>query len=232
MKKLFLRFFSNNVLAKRRGMAMPAALMFTMAITALAAIFSQVATQGLATASRSNATADTFEMAEGAAHDLLRQIVFSPHLWREKTPLATLPSGYTEYDPASFSSTNGIPTCTGLGCERNRYPTSGGFIKNYGPIGGDGDSVDSSRAITNQLDHSDLPDQDLALNGRPTWTQVERLDETLPSSSTLGADLSNNPTAGGGANVIRFRITGTSVRSLKGDIGDASVVVIAEVPNA
>jgi hypothetical protein len=216
----------------KRGFAVPAALLFTVTITLLAAIFAQMANNNLVTAKQSEATADTLDVAEGAAHDTLRQIILSPHLWRQKVALSTLPNGYTMYDPASFGASNGIPTCSGISCERNLYPTGGGLIKNLGPIGGDGDSVDAAYNVMEQLDPANPPTADITLNTASGWVQVERLDESAPGTSTIGADLSNNPQAGASANVVRFRLTGTAIRSVKGRTGQATVVLILEVPNA
>lgn len=214
------------------GMALPAALFFSLTITSLAAIFAQLAMKNMEIVQQQEATTDTFEIAEGVVHDLLRQIVINPHLWRQRVPLPDEPDGYAEFSPADFTSRNGIPNCTGIACERNMFPTGGGFIKNFGPIGSAGDSVDTDFPASEQLDPENLPDPDIELNSRPGWVQVERLDESFPSSNTIGADISNNPQAGGNANVIRFRVTGTALRAVKGANGGSTVVVIVEVPNA
>lgn len=219
-------------LSGQRGSALPLALLVVMILGVLGGVYSRISVQNLRTQKLNEATVDAVEIAEGVAHDLVRQMVILPHLWREKVPLATVPLNYVEYSPLSFSATNGIPTCSGVGCHRNRYPTGGGLLKNAGPVGGYGDTVDATLPVTSQVDPSDLPPADLTLNGLSAWSQVERLDELMPGASSIGGDLANNPGGGTNANAIRFRITGTTRRAIRAQTAQPEVVVVVEVPVA
>lgn len=211
-------------------MALPSALLLIMVLTIAGAMFSKASIQNLKIVSLQDATSDTFQISEGAIHDIISQMSVRPNLWRTKVPLSTLPYGYTEYSPLSYGATNGIPSCTGANCLRNLYPTSGGLIKNFGPIGGSGDSVDATKTVYNQFNTASLPTADVTLNGESGWTQVEHMDEILPNANTLGVDLANNASAGTGVNSIRFRITGKTVKTVRGRQGEATIVIIAELP--
>ena len=181
-------------------------------------------------ASKPEATDLTYQAAEGSINKQISEMSVYGPLWEQKPSLSTAPYGYTEYSPLSYSSSNGIPTCTGIACHRNLYPTGGGLLKNLGPVGSDGDSVNSSFSIADQLDPAHLPAADLTLGSTSAWTQVERLDESTPNAATVGGSLSNSIAEGGNSKAVRYRITGTSQRSVRGRKGYATIVVVAEMP--
>lgn len=212
------------------GFALPTALLLIVVLTAAGLIFTNVATSNLRIVSLEDASTDTFEVSEGVVHQLISQLSIQPHLWREKTSLSVIPSGYTEYSPSTYTASNGIPTCSGDACLRSLYPTGGGLIKNFGPIGDSGDTVNSGASITNQLDAASLPTADLTLNGLPAWVQVEHMEEIALSAASLGADLANNPDSGNNGSAIRFRLTGTTQKTIKGRNGKSTVVITVEVP--
>lgn len=214
------------------GLALPTALMLVMVISIGGSIFASTTVQNLRTVTIDEATQDTFQVAEGALHNIIRQISANPQLWREKVALATAPSGYTEFTPLTYSATNGIPPCSGALCLRQMFPTGGGLIKNYGPIGGDGDNVDDTATIVDQLNDASLPDPDVTLNSQSAWAQVEHMDESLPGSTSIGGDLINNPVGGTVATNIRFRITGTTLRTVRERQGRSTVMAMIEVPAA
>ncbi len=218
--------------AVKSGMALPSALFLVMVISVSGAMFSKASIQNLKIVTLQEGTSDTFQVAEGAIHDIVRLMSVRPHLWREQVPVAGTPNGYTEYSPLAYVATNNIPSCLGPKCLLDLYPTGGGLIKNFGPSGGDGDAVDTSRHVYDQLNTSSPPTRDVTLNGQSGWSQVERMDEKLPDGSSMGADLSNNPLGGGSASNIRFRITGKTLRTIHGRQGESTVVVIAEIPAA
>lgn len=216
----------------QRGMALPLALLAVLLFASAGTLLTRTTVESWQTVKMTEATADTFEIAEGVLHDLLRQMSSQPHLWRDKTALATLPSGYTQYSPSINVASNGIPSCSGIACHRCLYPTGGGLLKNFGPIGGDGDQVNNAVSIVQQLNTAALPAADVTLNGRQAWGQVERLDETTVGASSIGADLTNNPGAGNSSAAIRFRLTGTTLRAVQGQNGRATLVIVAELPAA
>lgn len=215
---------------RSRGMALPSALLLIMVLALAGAMFSKASIQNLKLVSLQDATSDTFQIAEGAVHDVLRQMSVRPSLWRSKTAISALPLGYTSYSPLTYPATNGIPNCSGANCMQNLYPNAGGLIKNFGPVGGDGDTVSTALSIFNQLNQPVTPQPDLTLNGQSGWSQVEHMDEVLPNTGSLGAELTNNPGGGSGASNIRFRITGKTRRTVKGRTGESTIVVIAELP--
>jgi hypothetical protein len=104
------------------------------------------------------------------------------------------------------------------------------LIKNFGPVGGDGDFVDSTKNIWEQLDSSSLPDPDVTLNSQQGFVQVERLDESNPTGANLGAELTNNPAGGTAAKSIKFRLTGKTYREMGARTGESTIVVVAELP--
>lgn len=225
---------ASRLIAKRKnhsaGLALPAALLMILAIAAVTAMLSRLSIHNLVQVELDNAKDDTYFAAEGAVSKQISQMSVLSVLWSDKANLATLPSNYTEYFPAYYSSTNGIPSCSTVGCQRSIYPTGGGLIKNIGPVGGDGDQVDSSFQIIDQLDPESPPTPDVTLSGVNAWSQVERLDETAVSSSSVGGNLSNNVAEGGNARSVRYRITGYSLKSTRGRYGYTTVVAIAEMP--
>lgn len=212
------------------GIAIPAALIMMVLIAAVSAMLARLSTHNLAEIKLDEAAGDTYLAAEGAVNKQISEISVLGGLWEQRVNLASQPASYTEYSPLTYYATNGIPTCTGVACHRSMYPVGGGLIKNYGPVNGDGDQVDSSYLITDQLDPEDPPTEDVELSGVQGWTQVERLEETTPSASAVGGSLSNAIAEGGNAKSVRFRITGTSVKSIKGRNGTATVVAVVELP--
>ena len=216
--------------ASQRGTALLTALLLVLILTLCGAMFSRASMENLKIISLQDATSDTFQIAEGAVHDMIRQMSVRPNLWRNAPPLASIPSGYTSYSPLSYASTNGIPSCTGSKCLRSLYPTTGGLVKNFGPLGAAGNTVDTTLPVFSQLNDTALPTADVTLNGESGWSQVEHMDEVLPSTFSLGVDLANNPAGGSTTNNIRFRITGKTLKTVKGNEGASTVVVIVELP--
>lgn len=212
------------------GIALPMALFLVLIISAMSAILSNTARQNFEIVKSAEVASETFYAAEGAVSDLIRQMSVQAQLWNDQVSLATVPSGYTEYYPGTYASTNGIPTCSGIACQRDLFPTGGGLIKNLGPLNSDGSNVDSSYSIKEQLDPDNLPTADLTLAGRSAWVQVERLDQSTPNASAVGGSLSNNLSEGGNATNIRYRITGVSLGSIKGRSGQATLVAVIEMP--
>jgi hypothetical protein len=215
----------------QKGLALPTALLLLLVISIAGSLFTKASIRSLSITRQDEAITDSYHIAEGAIHVQIGQMSAFPHLWREKIPLSTSPSGYTEYSQLDYGATNGIPTCSGSKCILNLYPTGGGLIKNYGPVGGDGDLVDSTKRVWNQLNGADLPDEDVQLNGQDGFVQVERLDESIPTGANLGAELTNNPLGGAAPRNIRFRLTGKTLRPMGTRTGESTVVVIAELPS-
>lgn len=213
-----------------KGMALPAALMLVLFMIGTGAIFSSISISGLKQIKRFEATQQNFHASEGAVHDVLSQMATNPESWREANPLADLPNGYTEYTPTTYTSSNGIPPCSGAACHREMFPTGGGVIKNAGPMAADGGDVISGRSITEQVDTQNLPIADVTLNSQPAWSQVERLDEVTISQGSVGGSLETGNNGSSGANAVRFRVTGTSMNSLKGREATSTVVYVVEVP--
>lgn len=222
----------NHSLQSSNGMALPAVLIMLVLIAGVTAILSQISIHQERRISLIQATDDTYLAAEGAVNKQIADMSVLGSLWTQKPNLSSSPSGYTEYSPATYSGTNGIPSCSGIACHRSMYPTGGGLIKNLGPVNGDGDQVDGGYSITEQLDPSDQPDTDLTLGDIKAWTQVERLDETMPSAATVGASLTNAVAEGGNARMVRYRITGQSTKSVRGRRGYATVVAVLEMPSS
>ena len=218
-------------ISSERGIALPIALIVLLVMTVVSAIFYQMSQEELRIMTSTQSTNNMFLVAEGAVNESIRRFSTQSNLWRAKPNLASTPSGYSLFSPSTYASTNGIPTCSGSGCQRNYYPTSGGFVKNVGPIGGDGDDADESFGITEQLNVSDPQAEDVNLNQQRGWYQVERLDEVQVSEQNLGGNLDNNPVAGEGVTSVRFRITGYSLRSIKGSSGRSVIVSVVEVPS-
>lgn len=212
------------------GLSLPMALFMVLAITAASSIFSNSSTQNLREMKITESTNDSFYVAEGALQDFTAQLGVYSQLWREKVNLTTIPASYTQYNPLTFSGTNGIPTCTGNACQRKMYPVGGGLLKNFGPMGGAGNIVNAAAAITNQLNPASLPTADITINGRRAWYQVERLDDTTPNTNSIGASLSNYDPHGASSAGIRYRVTAVAERTLKGKTGFSTVVAVLELP--
>ncbi len=215
----------------QRGNALPLALFMVMLLALVGGITVKVSQLNVRKIKISESSEDTFQIAEGSAHKLLSQMAASPELWREMNPLATNPYGYTEYSPASYASSNGIPTCIGKGCLRNYFPIGGGLIKNFGPLTSDGSLVDSAYSIADQFDEQDPPEADVVLNGLSGWSQVERLDEVSVDSSSLGGGLENNKGGGSRTGMVRFRVSAIATRELRDRIGRSTLVMVVQVPS-
>jgi len=213
------------------GIAMPIALIVLLVMTIVSAVFYQMAQEELKIMTSTQSTNNMFLVAEGSVNEAIRRFSTEAHLWRSKPNLSVTPSGYELYSPTTYAATNGIPTCSGSGCQRNYYPTGGGFVKNVGPIGSDGENVDDSFAITEQLSVEEPQTEDIELNDQNGWYQVERLDEVQFSAQNLGGNLDNNPVAGEGVISVRYRITGYSLKNLKGSSGRSVIVSVVEVPS-
>jgi hypothetical protein len=194
-------------------------------------ILSTLSSEGLRRTSAQEGIVESYLAAEGALHRMIADMSGYGSLWDQQAPLANSPAGYTEYSPNSYAANNGVPLCeSGPGCHRNYFPAGGGFIKNFGPYGSDGSVVDESYAITEQLDPESPPAADASIGEHPAWVQVERLDETLPSAAAVGGNLSSSLAEGGNAKEVRFRITGTALREVRGRIGTATVVSVVKMP--
>jgi len=223
-------FTSKLDLASELGVSLPMALFMILVIAASSAILSTSSTQGLKEVKISEAISDSYYVAEGGFQDFVAQLGVYSQLWREKVTLTVPPANYVQYSPLMYSLTNGIPSCSGIACQRNLFPVGGGLLKNFGPIGGSGDTVNAAVDITQQLNPAALPTSDVTLNGRSAWYQVERLDETYPNGTALGGSLTNYDPHGAGATAVRFRVTATSQRSLKGKTGLATIIAVVELP--
>jgi len=221
---------TNKLGSNEKGMALPIALFLVLVIAAATSILSNSATQNLKEIKISESINDSFYISEGALQDFIGQLAVYSQLWREKVSLPSLPSGYTQYSPISYSGTNGIPSCSGIACQRKMYPIGGGLLKNFGPMGGAGDIVNSGATIVNQLNTATPPLGDVTLNGRNAWFQVERLDESTISKNYLGASLTNNDSNGSGSTAVRYRVTATSLRPLKSKNGLSTVIAVLELP--
>jgi hypothetical protein len=213
-----------------RGLALPAALIMMLMISSLTLILSRMTVHNLTEISTTDSTELTFLAAEGALNKQIGDMSVLATLWETKPVLASHPASYTEYSPFSYSSTNGIPSCSGIACQRDLYPTGGGLLKNLGPVGGDGEQVDTAFSITEQLNPADLPTADMTLSSVSAWTQVERLDETTPSASNVGGSLNSGLAEGGNAKMVRFRLTSASSKDLKGRRGYTTIVAVVEMP--
>jgi hypothetical protein len=214
----------------QRGLALPTALLMLLVVTAAGALLSNMGIQGLTIQRIENRAAESFQVAEGAVHDILGDMSSRPHLWRDRAPLNVQPQNYVTYSQLDYAATNGIPSCSGTNCLRNLYPTGGGLLKNFGPRLSAGATVNQTQPIWNQLASNALPPADVTLNGQAGFSQVERLDESIPVGTNLGADMSNNPSGGSTARNTRFRITGKTFNTIGNRTGQATIVVIAEIP--
>ncbi|MCB9029421.1 MAG: hypothetical protein H6619_00060 [Deltaproteobacteria bacterium] len=223
---------SRKIYFSESGITLPIALLLLLIVSAASALISNTSTQNFQEMKATEAIHDGFYVAEGALEDLISQLSAAPEIWRDMAILPGVPNGYTKYSPITYTSTNGIPDCTGIACHREMYPIGGGVLKNFGPKGAEGSEIDVNFSITSQLDPADTPTADITLNNRSAWTQIERLDETKPSSSTLGMSLENNNLQGSSGASIRFRITAVALRQLKNRIGTSTVTAVVEMPPA
>lgn len=215
---------------KQRGLALPITLFFILILSGMAAILTQIARENQSRIRTERDSESVYYASEGMLNKLISDMTIYGALWDQLAPLGTKPSGYTEYAPATYSSTNGIPTCTGIACHRNYFPTGGGLIKNVGPLETDGKTVSSSSTISKQLNYASPPAADLTLGNLSAWVQVERLDETTPSASTVGGSLSSGISEGGNAKEVRFRVTAYSSKKLRTRTGVSCTVSVVQVP--
>lgn len=224
-----MRAAQNKSFRSESGLALPIALLLILFIISAGTLISDVSSGTYKQAKLYEAVQDTFQNAEGAAHETMRQMAAYPELWRARTVLTNSPASYIPYSPSTYPSTNGIPACTGTGCHRNMYPVSGGLIKNVGAEGAGASDVDTAYPITQQLDPYAPPVADITLNGSPAWSQVERLDETLLSAQSVGGSIDDSG-RGSTANMLRFRITGSAFRTVRQRRGLSTVVYVVELP--
>lgn len=140
-----------------RGMALPAALLLLLVIASATAMLSRPLLSQLQTSKRQELTQKLVMVADGAMQDQMRQLLLQPEYWKVMATVSSKPSRYASYQPANFASTNGIPSCTGAGCSRSRYPTGGGLLKNIGDLVTDGASVDTSKTADAQYDADTAP---------------------------------------------------------------------------
>ena len=215
---------------RQKGLALPTAMLLLLVITASTALLTNTAIRNFRILKTEQATTDSFQESEGAVHQVIGDMASHSHLWRGRDPLNTVPLNYTEYSQLTYGASNGIPTCTGQNCIRSLYPVGGGLEKNFGPITSSGVNVDSTKEIYNQLNSASLPAADVTLNGQSGYSQVEKLDESIPVGSNFGTDMSNNPSGGTGSKNIRFRITGKTLRPYGTRTGVSTVVVVVELP--
>lgn len=227
-----MNLFKINKYKSERGMALPLSLFLALTVLLLSGIYSSLIKNSSDIVKSQEHSKALFYLAEGAVHNFLGELSVNAHLWLEQPSIADLPQGYTSFNPYDFQANNGIPSCSGVGCLRNLFPEGGGLVKNFGPILTDGASVASGRKVTKQLNTASLPDPDVNLNSQEAWTQLERLDETELGKSSIGTDISNNPSNSSGSNPVRFRLTGKALKDLKTQSGQSTVVVIVEVPPA
>lgn len=213
------------------GFALPAALLMMVVVLGVTTILSTLSTEGLKRTAAQEGTIESYLAAEGVLHRMIADMSGYGSLWDQQAPLTERPAGYTEYSPNSHASSNGVPLCdSGAGCQRHFFPAGGGLLKNFGPLSGDGSSADSSYSIIEQLDPDSPPAADVVIGAEPAWVQVERLDETLPSATTVGGNLSSSLAEGGNAKEVRFRLTGTALRTVRGRVGSATVVSVVKMP--
>lgn len=214
----------------QKGLALPTALLLVMVIAIAGGIFVKTSSRNFYLALQDEATVDSYQISEGAVHSIISGMSSTPHLWRERVMLQNVPLNYIEYSQLNYGGTNGIPNCSGRNCMRNLYPSGGGLIKNFGPISSNGSSVNTTKEVWDQLNPSSLPTSDLTLNGINSYNQVERLDESIPSGTNLGTELTNNPIGGTSNKNVRFRVTGKTLRSLGTRTGESTLVAILEMP--
>jgi hypothetical protein len=213
------------------GFALPAALLMMVAVFGVMTVLGTISSEGLRRTAAQDGIVQTYLAAEGALNRMVADMSTYASLWDQQAALSSNPQGYTEYSPNSYGSTNGVPTCTGAaGCHRNFFPIGGGLIKNVGPLNESGSDVNTSLPIAEQIDQSDPPPADLMVADMPAWIQVERLDETLPSASAVGGNLSSSLAEGGNAKEVYFRLTGTARREVRGRVGSATVVSVVRMP--
>lgn len=213
-----------------KGLALPAVLILMLLMASVCAVLSSVSMHNLKSVQIHNATETNYLAAEGVVNKLVGEISSLGTLWEQQVPLNVKPSAYSEYSPTTFVSSNGIPPCSGISCQRHLYPTGGGLLKNVSPAGVLSSSVDTAYPISEQIDFQSLPEADLMLSDQSAWVQVERLEEIRIQDSMLGASLSNGLAEGGNAKNVRFRITGYSLKAVKGRLGLSTIVAIVELP--
>ncbi|MCC6954554.1 MAG: hypothetical protein IT290_10590 [Deltaproteobacteria bacterium] len=213
------------------GLALPASMLLLLVIATSTAILSRGAAIQLSTAKTQEITDSMFYVVEGALHDQFRQMMVMPEGWKALATIADRPSVYSSYQPGAYASTNGIPSCTGIGCLRSLYPAGGGLLKNLGPLWTEGQNVDTSSAIDGQFDPHTPPDEyDVNLSSTPAYTQVERLERVLSPADAVGANLSTQGLVLGNSESVRFRVTGYTAKTLKSRMGQTVIVTVIEMP--
>lgn len=213
-----------------RGMALPLTLFLSLAVLMLSGIYTSLIKNSSEIVKTQEHSKDMFYLSEGVIHSLLGDLSINSHLWLEQPPIYTLPNNYLSFNPYDYLANNGIPTCTGIACQRHMYPEGGGLLKNFGPLMSSGSNVDQELSVTAQLNQETLPTPDVKINNQNAWSQLERLDEASLGAGSIGVDTSNNPASSAGTAPVRFRITGKAQKNLKGEMGQSTIVVIIEVP--
>lgn len=222
---------THHVIKSQSGIALPIALFMIVAITAITTALAGISHETFKQTTVQESSTLTNLVAEGAVNKMISEMSLYSALWDQQASLSTAPFGYTEFNPTTYVSSNGIPPCTtGASCQRNFYPLGGGLIKNFGPLSGDGATVDNTYYVTDQLEVDDPATADITLGSLNGWVQVERLDEEGPSANTVGGNLSSALAEGGNAKRIRFRLNGTSLKTLREKTGSSTIVTIVLLP--
>lgn len=213
------------------GMALPATLFMLLVLGSVTAMLANISQENFHQIKVQEGTAMTNMTAEGALNRMIADMALYSSLWDQQAAIADKPAGYTEYQPAAYSSTNGIPPCSvSAACHRDMFPSGGGLIKNLGPLLGDGANAETSYSIVEQLAYDNQPEPDVTLSGLNGWSQLERLDEETPGPDSVGGNLSSGLAEGGNAKKVRFRITGYSLKSLDQRVGKSTVVAVVLLP--
>lgn len=212
-----------------RGFTLPLVLFMILVLSCITALIATMARENLVQVKTEEDSTTIYYASEGMLNKIAGDIMVYGPLWDQLIPISSKPSGYTEYSPSSYTSTNGIPPCAGVSCHRNYYPTGGGLVKNVGPLYAEGSTVSTAFTISDQLSYTSPPPADETMGNLKSWVQVERLDETTPSSETVGGNLSSSLAEGGNAKKVRFRITTYTFKKLRGRYGISSVVSVVEV---
>lgn len=213
------------------GFALPAALFMLLVISGVVSVLTTFSQEGFKQTKVQEGTAITNMIAEGTVNKMMSEMGIYTALWDQQAPLSSKPYGYTEYSPATYSASNGIPSCTGsISCQRDLYPLGGGLVKNVGPMTSDGLEVDTSYSITEQLNTSAPQTPDITLGGTSGWIQVERLTEELPGASTVGGNLSSAIAEGGNAKKVQFRLSGVATKEVDSRVGRTTIVTVVLLP--
>lgn len=212
----------------RRAFAMPVALLLLLILGFLGLTYSKAAQVGLVEESYFNARDRTFLAAEGSLALAQSMLASDPLHWSKRLPLFNIPSNYQSYDPLFHLATNGIPPCSGLFCERSLIPITGGLIKNYGPLTGEGSLVDTTQSVIDQLDLNAPPAADIIFGDVTSWFQLERLHEVNSWDSRLHTDLENNPQDL--TKEFLYRINAMAISNVRQERTVSELVSIVRVP--